>query len=435
MQPRTAVLPASDDPAVSHVLDWVRPDEGRVFGRIYTDPDVFDLELRKIWHRTWLYAGHASEVPKAGDYVTRVVGRVPLILCRRSNGSVGVYINQCIHRGSLVCNYEQGSTNLFQCPYHGWSYDTDGKLRNIPYASAYGSDFDKSNRGLPQPRKVDEYRGFIFVSYSDDGPPLDKHLGNAQEPLDRFIDLSPSGNVRLDAGCNRHRVEANWKIFVENTSDNYHGLFVHPTAFDDEQRRLFYAIARDASKAIVRSLDNGHTELDFRPENRVQGVVARTGQANETQDAATVAYMAALRERLGPEAADILVRDGEPLVYIFPNLLVIQQDVRRLEPVSATSSVLHQYPAMLDGAPDEINEQRLARHETAYGPAGAIIPDDIEIFGRAQRSFNGDPDGWTTITRGLHRERPADDGTVVSHVTDETGMRGMWRQYLEYVTG
>jgi hypothetical protein len=84
--------------------------------------------------------------------------------------------------------------------------------------------------------------------------------------------------------------------------------------------------------------------------------------------------------------------------------------------------------------PDEINEQRLARHEAAYGPAGFIIPDDMEIFGRTQRSLTGAPDEWTNISRGLHREQKTADGSLVSHVADETGIRGMWRQYLEYMS-
>jgi phenylpropionate dioxygenase-like ring-hydroxylating dioxygenase large terminal subunit len=272
------------------------------------------------------------------------------------------------------------------------------------------------------------------VSYSDVGLSLKEHLGNASEPLDRFIELSPTGKVRLDAGYNRLRLDANWKIFVENTSDNYHGNFVHSSAFNDEQRNLFNAISRDASKAIVRALDNGHTELDFRPENREQGVAARTGSAHSAENA-TSEYMQSLSNRLGREVAETLVREGEPLLYIFPNLLVIQQDVRRLEPVSVTASALYQHPALLEGAPDEINEQRLARHETAYGPAGCIIPDDIEIFGRTQRALSGDPDEWMMISRGLHREQSVADGSIVSHVTDETGIRGMWRQYLKYVSG
>jgi fatty-acyl-CoA synthase len=401
---------------------------------MYTDPAVFELEMQKIWHRTWLYAGHESEIPEPGDFVTRTVGRVPLILCRRKDGSVKVLVNQCVHRANAVCTQDQGTTRSFRCAYHGWTYDTDGQLRGVPYPSAYGTDFDKRALRLPEPCRVDDYRGFVFVSYSHDGPPLDKHLGNARGPLDRFIDVSPTGRLRLDAGQNRLRVDANWKIFVENTSDNYHGNFVHVSAFTEEQLRLFHAISRDESKAVVRLLDNGHTELDFRPENRVQGMAARTGTAREA-DAATEAYLQALGERLGREAAETLVREGEPLLFIFPNLLIIQQDVRRLEPVSVSSSALYQYPALLEGVSDEINDQRLARHENAYGPAGFIIPDDMEIFARTHRMLDGRPDEWTMITRGMHRERMDGEGVLTSHVTDETGMRGMWRQYLEYVTG
>jgi phenylpropionate dioxygenase-like ring-hydroxylating dioxygenase large terminal subunit len=272
------------------------------------------------------------------------------------------------------------------------------------------------------------------VSHAAEGPTLLEHLGLAREPLDRFLDLSPTGRIDLGAGYDRVRLDANWKMYVENSSDNYHANFTHASAFSSpEQKKMSAAVSRDASLAIVRALGNGHSDVDFRPEQRAQGGILFTGNASAVDPDDRRAYMRALAERLGEQQATTLVAEGPPTVYVFPNLFVIQQDVRRLEPVGVGRSHLYQHPALLEGAPDAINEQRLSRHEAAYGPAGFVLSDDIEMFARNQRIVAANPDHVLKISRGLHRETTDEHGAVVSHVTDETGIRDMWRNYLRYM--
>src|SRR4051794_36372050 len=87
--------------AAARVAEWVRPEEGRLLNRIYTDPNVFALEVERIWKRMWLFAGHESEVPEPGDYVTRTVGTVPVVIVRSNDGEVRVLLNECAHRGNL----------------------------------------------------------------------------------------------------------------------------------------------------------------------------------------------------------------------------------------------------------------------------------------------------------------------------------------------
>lgn len=427
-------MSVTDVPApntASQVRDWVRPDEGKILGRVYRDPEVHQREIELIWKRSWLYAGHESEVPESGDYLTRTVGTVPLIISRTTGGEVAVIINRCMHRGNLVCNQLCGNAEVFQCDYHGWSYRNSGELLGVPYQKAYGPDFDKSQHGMPTPARVSVYRGFIFVSYSPDGPSLEEHLGNAREVLDRYIDLSPTGRLRLDAGYNRIRLDCNWKMYAENSSDNYHNNFVHVSAYmTDAARKIALAISREGSKGVVWALGNGHSYLDFRAEEQVQGMVLRSASAAADDDSEQQ-YVRDLEARVGKEVAASLLSEGPPTLFIFPNLFVIQQDIRRLEPVSEGTSHLYQHPALLDGAPDAINRQRLTRHETAYGPAGFVMSDDLEVFAQTQRAVDETPDEWILLTRGLGREEELTNGTRRAHVTDETGMRGMWRAYLE----
>jgi phenylpropionate dioxygenase-like ring-hydroxylating dioxygenase large terminal subunit len=418
------------------VADWVRPDEGRVLARVYSDPDLFQAELDCIWKRVWLYAGHTSEVPAPGDYLTRTVGTVPLLITREADSGVAVLVNVCTHRGNALCSKECGNASSFRCAYHGWTFRNDGDLIGVPYPNGYDGAFDKQAKHLHRPRRVEVYRGFIFVSYAADGPSLAEHLGNASEALDRFVDVSPTGELLLTAGFSRTRVEANWKIYVENASDNYHASFVHASGLTNEaQRKILAAVSGNSSQAVVRALGNGHTDVDLRPEQRTRGAVLRTGNANSVLEGDMEEYVRALSQRVGAARAKELLDDGPPTLFIFPNLFVMQQEVRRLEPVSVRRCHQYEHPALLGGVPESINAQRLARHEAAYGPAGFFMPDDLEVFSRNQRALEAVPDLWASLTRGLHREQADEHGVVFSHVTDETGIRSMWRNYLKLMAG
>src|SRR3954463_660039 len=94
-------------------------DAGRVHRRVYTDPDIFELEMERIFNRAWLFVGHASQVPKPGDYITTDLGRQPVIMTRHHDGSIHVLLNRCTHRGPKVVNERCGHANRLVCCYHG----------------------------------------------------------------------------------------------------------------------------------------------------------------------------------------------------------------------------------------------------------------------------------------------------------------------------
>src|SRR6476659_10397703 len=115
----------------------------RVHRRVYVDPDVFELEMDRIFGRAWIYVGHDSQVPNPGDYVTTQVGRQPVVMARHTDGQVYVLENRCPHKGALVCPERSGHADRFMCMYHGWRFDGDGSLRSVPVHSGYeGSSFD-----------------------------------------------------------------------------------------------------------------------------------------------------------------------------------------------------------------------------------------------------------------------------------------------------
>ncbi|MBM3573103.1 MAG: Rieske 2Fe-2S domain-containing protein, partial [Alphaproteobacteria bacterium] len=110
--------------------DWVRED--RVDGRVFTDAALFELEMDRIFRHCWVFVGHDSQVPNPGDLYCTEIGRQPVVLTRHRDGRVHVLFNRCAHRGAKVLNQDCGHAERFECTYHGWLYDTDGRLAGSP---------------------------------------------------------------------------------------------------------------------------------------------------------------------------------------------------------------------------------------------------------------------------------------------------------------
>jgi len=109
--------------------------------KVFSDPELFECEQRRIFDQSWLYAGHESEVPQAGDFLTRRVGGRPLIIVRGDDGRIRIFHNSCRHRGATVCRHPRGNAKTFACFYHNWTYDNQGRLDGVPLKDAYGPGF------------------------------------------------------------------------------------------------------------------------------------------------------------------------------------------------------------------------------------------------------------------------------------------------------
>jgi benzoate/toluate 1,2-dioxygenase subunit alpha len=98
---------------------------------VYINPELFDLEMERLWQSAWTYVGHDSQVPNAGDYYTTNIARQPLLMLRGSDGTVRVLLNRCAHKGSKIVGANSGNCGkLLRCSYHGWTYSLDGSLRS-----------------------------------------------------------------------------------------------------------------------------------------------------------------------------------------------------------------------------------------------------------------------------------------------------------------
>jgi phenylpropionate dioxygenase-like ring-hydroxylating dioxygenase large terminal subunit len=113
----------------------VDPAAGQISREIFVNDEIYREELERVFARSWLFVGHESQIPNPGDFFVSAMGEESVILCRDRAGQIHVFLNSCRHRGMKVCRYDEGSTAVFTCPYHGWSYSTDGRLVGVPISA------------------------------------------------------------------------------------------------------------------------------------------------------------------------------------------------------------------------------------------------------------------------------------------------------------
>lgn len=399
------------------------PREFRFHGSVYTDPQVFDGEMERIFERTWVYVGHESELPAPGDYKTTVVGTQPLILTRHEDERIYCLYNRCRHRGAVVCRQERGHSNFFRCRYHNWVYANNGDLIGQAQSTGYPDDFDRSGYGLAQAARLENYRGLLFVNLSDEGPSFAEHIAPVRRYIEYWLGRSPVEEVEVSLPPHRYEYPGNWKLQAENGSDGYHGNYVHLSW----QRVL--ALSKESSveetqqyrqSGVARGLTNGH------------GMLERPGSLNPNSSwtarmmARYPAYAEAMRARFSDE--QLIEISARRNIFIFPNLYLFETHFRVIVPKAVDRTEVQLFVYALKGVPDAINEGRFRGHERFFGPAGFGTPDDIEIFTEVQTGVRARGVEWNLLSRGQHRER-VEDGEWVGHTTDEAPQRSLYRHW------
>lgn len=185
----------------------------------YTSEDIFARERADIFLKQWTFAGRDDETPAPGDY--RAIDTVggPVLLIRGEDGILRAFANFCRHRGALLLQ-DQGSCGRIVCPYHAWSYFTDGRLYGCPdMADAEG--FDRVENGLV-PVRMEIWAGFIFLCFDAKAPPLVATLGDLPDRMasHKLDQMRCTWKIRLDCACN-------WKSILENAMETYHTGTVH----------------------------------------------------------------------------------------------------------------------------------------------------------------------------------------------------------------
>ncbi|KAA2313948.1 aromatic ring-hydroxylating dioxygenase subunit alpha [Pseudooceanicola sediminis] len=400
----------------------------RVATPMYEDPAIFDVEMEKIFGKTWVWVGHESEVPDKGNFKLSVVGTQPVIISHDRKGALHVLVNRCRHRAATVCEIKKGKTSSFQCPYHGWGYALDGSLRGVPYTEGYNTDFDKKDYGLKK-LKVETYQGMIFASFNMDVEPLEDFLGNAKPWIDLFMKQGGGFPVKT-LGEHQFKVPMNWKIQLENTTDAYHFPVVHKSfmqSLDGEATQQFSFLEDD--DGWVEDLGNGHSVMVMMPE---------LNDLDDNLDAPIPERFQALAETLRADYDEDQVRRIVRAVggcgfnlNLFPNAACSLSFFRILRPVSVNETEIRHIALGMDGGPEAANQMRMRLHEHFQGPMGFGSPDDAEVWERVQRGSAGGGDLDVMVNRGKGLEETSENGLPKGDISAETGMRAAYAKWQE----
>ena len=366
---------------------------------IFTDPDLFEIEMKHIFEGNWVYLAHESQIAGVNDWFSTWAGRVPVIITRDKAGELNALINACSHRGASLCRRRRGNSRVFVCPFHGWSFTNDGKLLKAKDEStgAYPESFNTDgSHDLKKLARFGNYRGFLFGSLDPDVMPLEDYLGETKVIIDQIVDQAPAG-IEVLAGNSSYTFEGNWKLQMENGCDGYHVSSVHYNYARTMSRRAeggTKAVDADGwSKAVsgIYGFDNGHILLwttVLNPEVRPVW-----DQREE------------LEQRLGKERAGFIVGQSRNLA-LYPNVFLMDQfstQIRVVRPLAVDRTEVTIYCFGPRGESADLRATRIRQYEDFFNVSGMGTPDDLEEFRTCQSTYAGAGDLWNDLSRGARR--------------------------------
>ncbi len=209
----------------------VQPDEGVIHSSVYSDEEIYQLELSRIFARSWILLCPESQIPNAGDYFVSYMGEDPVIVVRQADRTIAAFLNQCRHRGGALCRGESGNTKNFICTYHGWTYDTVGKLVSIPLEQhIYEKPVDKEAWSARRVPRLEVHHGLVMGNWDENAPGFRESLGDAAIYFDLNFARSAQG-LEAYGGVYKWRVRGNWKLAAEQfASDSFHFMTSHSSA-------------------------------------------------------------------------------------------------------------------------------------------------------------------------------------------------------------
>ena len=363
---------------------------------IFTDPELFELEMKHIFEGNWVYLAHDSQIPEVNDYFTTWIGRQPIIITRGKDGQLNAVVNACAHRGATLCRRKHGNKGSFTCPFHGWTFSNTGKLLKVKdeKTTEYPIQFNKQgSHDLKKVPRFESYKGFLFGSLNADVVPLEQHLGETRVIIDQIVDQAPDG-LEVLRGNSSYTYDGNWKLQMENGSDGYHVSSVHWNyAATMGRRKDGGTKAVDAngwSKSVggVYGFENGHILLWTRTMNpEVRPVWNRRAD---------------LQARYGEDKADAIVGQTRNLC-LYPNVYLMDQfstQIRVTRPLGVDKTEITIYCFAPKGESAEDRALRIRQYEDFFNVSGMGTADDLEEFRACQTGYAGIAAQWNDLSRG-----------------------------------
>lgn len=419
--------------------------------RAFSDPELHQLELERIFAKSWVYVGHVTEIPNPGDYVLRYVGKDQFILARDENGEINLLFNSCMHRATSVCHAEKGNTSHFRCPYHGWIYKNNGDWNGAPHrVNAYPRTMDPKQWGLRKAPNLDTYQGLIFVNLDPEAITLKEYLGDMAWYLDVTFGLNSTG-MRVVGDPQRWIAGANWKSGAENFGgDAYHVPHLHRSG---EETGVFPHIDDALSGQFHIAVEGGHSMVasrGFLPPPMWQ----YGGWPKEVADIFEL-------DRLKPDQREFIENGWCATVFtIFPNLSIIHAPgvydaqstppvlmtaLRQWQPYAHDQTEILNWPMEWIDAPADFNRLSYDTAINSFGPAGMFEQDDTvawegpadvgtSVFGRQTMKLNyqlgqGTPGGFGLV------ENWKFPGIATTTSYDEHNQIRFWKHWQKVVSG
>ncbi|MBV9912152.1 MAG: Rieske 2Fe-2S domain-containing protein [Sinobacteraceae bacterium] len=411
---------------------------------VYTDPELFELEMERLWRRTWLYVGHDSQVPLPGDFYTTTLAREPVIMLRGTDNEVRVLPNRCAHKGTRLLSAAHGRCEggTLRCPYHGWTYRLDGSLRTVPLRAGYaqtGFDETPAARGLGTIATVN-YRGFVFARLAPSGIDFQSYFGESLSSIDNMVERSPEGRLQVAGGVLRYLHDCNWKMYVENLNDAMHPMVAHESSAGTAKKlwqpreqgasapmviEQFVPFVNDYEffeKMGVRVYDNGHsyTGVNF-------SIHSKYSHVGEYEQRMAAAY--------GEERAQRILGEARHNTVYYPNLTIkgAIQAIRVARPIAVDQTLIESWTFRLLGAPDELLKRTTTYTRLINAPTSMVGHDDLHCYRSIQEGLSSRATPWINLQRN-YREAESAGMAGTYGATNEVPMRGQYRAWVDFMT-
>ncbi|MCJ7858428.1 benzoate 1,2-dioxygenase large subunit [Corynebacterium kalidii] len=390
---------------LDHALEE-HPEDGvvRVNRRIFTDPEIFDLEMRHIFEGNWVYLAHDSQIPEIGDYFTTYIGRQPVVITRGKDGQLNCLINACSHRGAMLCRRKTDNRTTLTCPFHGWTFSNAGELLKVKDEKAGGYPENFNTDGSHNLRRVpvfESYRGFLFGSLNPDVVPLSEHLGDSRVLIDMLVDQSPQG-LEVLRGASTYTFDGNWKLQAENGADGYHVTSTHWNYAATTSRRASGESTNETKAMDAGSWgDQGGGYFSF-----PYGHLALWTSWGNPEDRPIYDRLGELKELHGDERGEFMVGASRNLC-VYPNVYIMDQfstQIRHWRPISVDQTEVTIYCIAPKGESDEARAARIRQYEDFFNATGMATPDDLEEFRSCQKTYQASAFPWNDMTRGLTQQ-------------------------------
>ena len=435
---------ALDPPDATAAMLRALVRETEVHKRCYIDAEVFALEMQHLFANCWVYVGHASQVPQPGDYHSTSVADQPVVMVRHGDHSIRVLHNRCAHKGVQVAPEGSGHTGkFFRCPYHAWTYRTDGSLLNTPLREGYehtGFADCEASRGMAAVGAVQVYRDFVFCRLNPQGMGFAEFFGDSLSTLDNMVDRSPSGRLEVAGGVLRYLHHCNWKMLVDNQTDTCHPMVAHQSSAGTALRVWNEAPAGTPKPMAVELYAPFVNSYEFFDKMGIRIWVnghGHTGVADSIHAAYSPVpgYWDSMVAAYGEERAKAILDEVRHNTVYFPNIMVKGpiQMLRIFKPIAVDKTLVESWTFRLVGAPDLLLERTLMYNRLVNAPTSVVGHDDLEVYQRAQLALHSRGRDWVHIGR-LYDPAERAQTNATTHGTNEWQMRHQMRAWLRFMT-